>query len=119
MRISHIFITVAAALCSTAAYSQVSNKAAYAGTWLLNGNVKAIRIILKNDGTFDYAGQGAKSKGKWSVEGTQLRFNWTHIDSQKVDPAKVVGRFPIANGTFRIGKYVYAKPGTPVVAAQK
>ena len=118
MRISHLLPSVALVACAGAAVSQGSSKS-YAGTWLLNGNVKAIRIILKKDGTFDYSGQGATSKGKWSVVGSKLKFNWTQIDSQKVNPAKVVGNFPITNGTFRIGKYVYAKPGTPVVLAQK
>jgi hypothetical protein len=118
MRISRILTTLATVLISAAAFTQGSSKS-YAGTWLLNGNVKAIRIILKKDGTFDYTGQGATSKGKWSVVGSKLKFNWTQIDNQKVNPAKVVGNFPIDNGTFRIGKYVYAKPGTPVVVAQK
>ena len=119
MRASHLVAFVAAAVCSGSALSQTVNKSALAGTWLLNGNVRAIRIILKKDGTFDYSGQGATSKGRWSVYGSKLKFNWTQIDGQKVNPASVQGNFPISNGTFRIGKFVYAKPGTAVALAKK
>ena len=94
-------------------------KAAMTGTWLLNGRDKTIRIILRGDGTFDYSGQAATSKGRWAVNGSKLKFNWTHIDGAKVKPNTVVGNFPINNRTFKIGKYVYAKPGTTVVVAQK
>ena len=89
------------------------------GTWLLNGNVKAIRIILKGDGTFDYSGQAATSKGRWAVVGSKLKLNYTHIDGAKVKPNTVIGHFPISNRTFKIGKFVYAKPGTTMVVAQK
>jgi hypothetical protein len=94
-------------------------KQAMTGTWLLNGKDKTIRIVLKGDGTFDYSGQAATSKGRWAVNGSKLKFNWTHIDGSKVKPNTVVGNFPIQNRTFKIGKYVYAKPGTTILVAQK
>jgi polyisoprenoid-binding protein YceI len=97
----------------------IVTKAQVPGTWMLNGSVKTIRFIFNKDGTFDYSGQNATSKGRWALDGAKLKFTWTHIDGSKVKPNTVVGRFPLTNGTFRVGKFVYAKPGTSIAVAQR
>jgi hypothetical protein len=79
------------------------------GSWLLNGSVKAVRFDLKPNGTFEHRGYGSQSKGRWNVEGSQIRLKWTQIDSMTVDAKKVTSLYPLESGTFKIGKFEYRK----------
>lgn len=79
------------------------------GTWLLNGNVKAVRFELKPNGTFEHRGYGSKSSGRWNVEGSQVRLRWTQIDTMTVNAKKVTGLYPVESGTIKIGKFEYRK----------
>lgn len=79
------------------------------GKWLLNGSVKAVRFELKPNGTFEYRGYESTSKGRWNVEGANIRLRWTQVDSQVVDAQKVTGLYPVEAGALKIGKFEYRK----------
>jgi hypothetical protein len=79
------------------------------GSWVLNGSVRAVRFELNPNGTFDYRGYGSVSKGRWNVEGSKVRFRWTHVDSVSVDAQKVTGLYTVESGALRIGKFEYRK----------
>lgn len=79
------------------------------GTWTLNGKVRAVRFDLKPNGTFEHRGYGSQSKGRWNVEGSQIRLRWTEIDSSSVDAKKVTSVYSLADGALKIGKFEYRK----------
>ncbi|MBC8064951.1 MAG: hypothetical protein H7Y17_08985 [Chlorobia bacterium] len=79
------------------------------GTWMLNGSVRAVRFDLKQNGTFEYRGYGSQSKGRWNVEGSQVRLRWTEIDSSPVDAQSVTSLYSLEAGGLRIGKFEYRK----------
>ncbi len=88
---------------------QVS-KSSVVGTWLLNGSDKNTRFLFRKDGTFHFVATNCSSKGQWSVDGSSLKFVWTHVDDQKVAPGKVKGSFPINQaGELEINKFRYRK----------
>jgi hypothetical protein len=83
------------------------------GKWMLNGMVKAVRFDLKQNGTFEYVGYGSESKGRWNVEGHQVRLRWTQVDAVPVDSQKVTGLYPLESGALRIGRFEYRKKPAP------
>jgi len=79
------------------------------GLWVLDGKVRAVQFNLKPNGTFQYKGYGSESQGKWNVEGTQVRFRWSRIDSMDVDGQKVTALNPMEDGALKVGKFAYRK----------
>lgn len=79
------------------------------GKWTLNGSVRAVRFELKPNGTFEYRGYGSQSKGRWNVEGAQVRLRWTEIDAAPVDAQKVTSLVAFEAGALKVGKFQYRK----------
>lgn len=79
------------------------------GTWILEGRVKAVRFDLRSNGTFQYKGYGSASTGQWRVDGDHVRLVWKQVDSMPVESGKVTGRFPVEDGTLRVGNFQYRK----------
>jgi hypothetical protein len=111
----HFLAFAAATLFSVCAFSSPLDPApplkssALCGLWLLNGKVRAVQFNLKPNGTFEYHGYGSESNGKWNVEGSQIRFRWSQIDSMNVDGQKVTALNSFDSGALRVGKFEYRK----------
>ena len=84
-----------------------------AGTWTLHNGPsedKSVKILFKPNGTFEFSGQFATSKGKYSVEGNMLTLNWTHIDNEEVAPGSVHKTVVLSDdGSFFIDSYHYQR----------
>lgn len=83
------------------------------GKWMLNGSIRAVRFELKPNGTFEYNGYGSQSKGRWNVEGAQVRLRWTEIDAAPVDAKKVTSLVSLEAGALKVGKFEYRKDAVP------
>lgn len=77
-----------------------------AGTWVLSGD-ESVKMVFKADGSFEFAGQMATSKGKYAIDGDQLTLNWTEIDGEKVAAGSVHKTVSIAGGVLQIDTYQY------------
>lgn len=79
------------------------------GTWTLPNN-KAIRIVFRDNHTFEFAGMAASSKGKYSVDGRQLTLIWSEVDGEAVSVGSMRKVITVRDdGTFNIDTYHYVK----------
>lgn len=84
------------------------------GVWTPHKNGKedrSIKMTLGKDGSFSFACWGAKSSGKWEIQGSKLVLLWTQVDDQKVELGSMRKEFPIASdgNSFDIDAYHYER----------
>jgi hypothetical protein len=94
-------------------YSKSETVSSVVGTWTLRtGSIedKSVKIVFKPNGTFEFSGQFATSKGKYVVEGSQLTLNWNLIDNEEVAPGSVHKTVMLnEDGSFSIDSYRYQR----------
>lgn len=79
------------------------------GTWTLPDN-KSIRIVFRDNQTFEFSGMAASSRGKYSVQGRQLTLIWSEVDGEPVAVGTMRKVIAVRDdGTFNIDTYHYVK----------
>jgi hypothetical protein len=83
------------------------------GTWnVRNGDRvdRSIKMVFKENRTFEFNGMAASSKGRYELEGDKLTLIWTHVDGDAVEAGtmrKVL--YLREDGSFFIDTYRYVK----------
>jgi hypothetical protein len=90
-------------------YVKAGSNVSLPGTYTLPDN-KSIKMIFRDNKTFEFAGMAATSKGRYELEGDKLTLIWTEVDGEAVEPGsmrKVI--FIREDGSFNIDTYRYIK----------
>ncbi|HVT14140.1 MAG TPA: hypothetical protein VHE55_17900 [Fimbriimonadaceae bacterium] len=83
------------------------------GTWYVQSGDrpdKSIKMVFKDNHTFEFAGMAASSKGRFDLDGDKLTLTWTEVDGEAVEPGamhKVI--YLHEDGSFNIDTYRYQK----------
>jgi len=83
------------------------------GTWhVLAGDRvdRSIKMIFRDNHTFEFACMDAASKGRYEVEGNKLTLTWTEVDGQAVEAGQMRKVLDLRDdGSFYIDTYQYVK----------
>ncbi len=82
------------------------------GTWnVRTGDFvdKSIKMVFKDNHTFEFSGMAATSKGKFELEGDRLTLIWTEVDGEAVEPGSMRKAILLRDDYFFIDTYRYVK----------
>jgi hypothetical protein len=83
------------------------------GTWNVKSGDqldRSIKMVFKQDHTFEFSGMSATSKGRYEIEGDKLVLTWTEVDGEAVEPGSMHKTLSLRNdGCFFIDTYRYVR----------
>lgn len=93
-------------------YAKANSNFDLVGTWFVRSGAqidKSIKMIFKDNHTFEFSGMAASSKGKYDIEGDKLTFTWTEVDGEAVEAGSMHKTIFLRDDCFFIDSYRYVR----------